>query len=291
VLAPVDLTPSSDRLLDRIALLPIAQDARLTLLHVLPGSLSPRDQQRVRRGAAKALAEEVRHLRKSPHIRVQTLIRVGAVAREVAKCANAVKAELIVMGRGSGRVLRDRFLGSTAERVVRQARLPVLLVRIRPRAAYSRPALAIDFDGTAHAVILSMLRLVQPPRPRAVIIHAFTDPYDGLRYSNLSEDEAEQRLAERRRSVSQALARLLATSLAQAKARPQDAPVWMTHIRHGSPRGIIRKIVENAEPDLLALGTRSSSVVARAFLGTVAGDLLRSVACDVLVVPPGVRRR
>jgi nucleotide-binding universal stress UspA family protein len=291
LLVPLDLTPSSDRIVGRVALLPLAEAARVTLLHVVPGSLSPREQRRIERDARKALAYEVRHLRKSASVHVETVVEVGGAADRIAAHANAMKAELIVMGRGGGRALRDVFLGSTAERVIRQAKLPVLVVRIRPRAAYSRPALALDFDRAANDVLGPLLRITQAPRPRVAIIHAFSDPYDGFTFSSLSEHEAEERLTRRRIQVSAKLAKLLAKLLLRAKVRPEDTPVWEAHIRHGSPRVVIRKTVEKEEPDLLVLGTRASSAVGRVFVGTIAGDALRAVTCDGLVVPPSSPKR
>ena len=47
---------------------------------------------------------------------------------------------------------------------------------------------------------------------------------------------------------------------------------------------------EMGEIDLLMLGSRGYSGVAYAFLGSVAGDLLRKAKCDVVVVPPSSRR-
>jgi nucleotide-binding universal stress UspA family protein len=291
LLVPVDLTPSADRVVGRIALLPLAEAARVTLLHVVPGSLSPREQRRTEQDARKALAYEMRHLRRSLSVQVEALVKFGGAADRIAAHADVMKAELIVMGRGGGRGLRDVFLGSTAERVIRQAKLPVLVVRSRPRAAYSRPALALDFDRAAYDVLGPMLRIIQSPRPRVAIIHAFGDPYDGFRFSSLSEHEAEERLTRRRIQVSAELARLLARLLRRAKLRPDDAPVWESHIRHGSPRVVIRKTVEKVEPDLLVLGTRASSAAGRVFVGTIAGDALRAVTCDVLVVPPSSPKR
>lgn len=66
--------------------------------------------------------------------------------------------------------------------------------------------------------------------------------------------------------------------------------MW-THIRPGRPRLVIEHAVKKADTDLLVLGTRGFTGVAHLFLGTVAGDVLRDVACDVLVVPPRPRRK
>lgn len=43
-------------------------------------------------------------------------------------------------------------------------------------------------------------------------------------------------------------------------------------------------------PSGLLVQTRNRTGIAHTFLGTVAGDVLRDVACDVLVVPPTDRR-
>ncbi len=288
LLVPVDLSPSSDRVLGRLALLPLAADARITLLHAVPGILPSRDQRSAERDAKRALRSEARHLAKSlPRtVRIEPIVELGAPHRKITDYAQSMKAELIVMGRGGGRALRDIFLGSTAERVIRQTRLPVLVVRLPPRSAYSRPALALELDQAAHEVLGLMLRMVPPPRPSVAVIHAFEPPFHRYVYPSLTRDEAEDRLASHQLEASQELARLLAAALARAKVTPEEAPLWKPHVRFGSPRMIIEKAVEKAETDLLVLGTKGHAGVAHMFLGTVAGDVLRAVASDVLVVPP-----
>lgn len=293
LLVPVDLTPSSDRVLGRLALVPLADDARVTLLHVVPGNLPPAERRGAESDARKALAREARHLSKSLRrtIRVEPLVTSGAPPKEIAKSASAVRAELIVMGRGGGRALRDAFLGSTAERVIRRSKLPVLVVRLAPRADYSRPALALDLDQAAHEVIGLMLRVIRPPRPYVQVIHAFDAPYERLAYPSVSEAVIERRRDELQRKASRDLSKLLASSLARVNVPPEQVPRWKHHIRFGSPRVIIRKAVQKADTDLLVLGTHGYAGVAHVLLGTVAGDVLRDVTCDVLVVPPRPAKR
>lgn len=85
------------------------------------------------------------------------------------------------------------------------------------------------------------------------------------------------------------IAKLLAASLVRANVSPAEAPTWKMHAQCGSARLVIEKVVKKADTDLLVLGTHGYSGVAHVLLGTVAGDVLREVACDVLVVP-GLRR-
>jgi nucleotide-binding universal stress UspA family protein len=292
VLVPIDLTPSSDRVLGRLSLLPLADDARVTLVHVVPGNLPHRDQRSAERDALHALVAEVRHARKtlSGKVSIEPLVLVGAPAKAIGACATHVKAELIVMGRGQGSALRDAFLGSTAERVIRQAQLPVLVIRLPPRAAYRRPALALDFDEAAHDVVRLMLILLPPPRPRVTVIHAYDTPYGGMIYQSLSKDEAHETKKEFQLRATQELAKLLAGALAQGRVPNEDAPSWKAHVRYGSARYVVAKTVRKMKPDLLVLGTHGYSGAAYVCLGTVAGDLLREAKCDVLVVPPVATR-
>lgn len=287
LLVPIDLTAISDRVLGRVALLPLAEGARVTLLHVVPDNLPATVQDHAERDASKALATEAKHLSAAlpKSVDIKQVVKVGSPAAEIAKYATSTKAELVVMGRGNSRALRDTFLGSTAERVIRCGQLPVLAVRLAPRAAYSKPAVALDLQPGSANVLAVMLRFIPAPRPRITAIHAFDTPYRGLVYPSLSEEDAEEWRNELERAATQRLTELLAESCTRAKLRHEDAPPWKTHVRCGSTRLVIEKAVKKADHDLLVLGTSGHSGAARVLLGTVAGEVLREVACDVLIVP------
>lgn len=258
------------------------------LVHVVPKGLPRAEQRGAVRDADAALAEEERHLRKAlpRSVRVGRLVRLGGAAKEIGACAARAKAELIVVGRGGASALREAFLGSTAERVIRKARLPVLAVGPSPRAAHWRPVVALDLDRAAIAVIRFVLRLFPPPRPPIPVVHAFGVPYSTLVYDSLSDAEiVEMQDVFRRRA-----GRELTERLDAAVPRTGTAPSWRVSVRYGSPRVVVRNVVRSAGADLLVLGTRGYSGAAHAFVGSIAGDLLRKAKCDVVVVPPEPRR-
>jgi nucleotide-binding universal stress UspA family protein len=185
--------------------------------------------------------------------------------------------------------MSDVFLGSTAERVIRQAQLPVLVVRLPARKPYCRPALALDLDHAAVAIVRLALRVVSAPRPPFAIIHAFDEPYHGLIYPSLS-DAAEERKGELQLRATREVETLLASAVKHVNLSPDDAAQWKTYVRYGSPRSVIENTLRKTEPDLLVLGTRGHTGAAYVFFGTVAGDVLRHAKCDVLVVPPAPSR-
>lgn len=288
VLIPVDLLQNSERVVERAALLPFTETARVTLLHVVPKPLPLRARQRIEGDARKALEGIARKLaRELPKkVELTTLVKTGTPAVEIARRAQSMKADLLVMGRVGRRPLRELFIGSTAERVIRQARLPVLVVRLPARGPYQRPLFALEDDPTAQEVLAFGLRMIPEPRPPLGLVHAYDPPIHGLIYPSLSPEEAKQYRRYFQQQAIHRLARLLSLAKLSGRIPGLEEVRWRQYVRYGSPRKVIPNAVTRKRADLLVLGTHGRSGVAHAFLGTVAGDVLREVPCDVLVVPP-----
>jgi nucleotide-binding universal stress UspA family protein len=288
LLVPIDLSPLSDRVVRRAVSLPIAAGGTITLLHVVPRRLPSRARRQAEKEARTALASAASQVSTAlPRaVSIEQSVNVGAPAAEIAERAVRLKADLVVMGRGMGRPLRDSFLGSTAERVIRQARMPVLVIRSPARTSYRRPTLGLDLDEAAEPVLAMLFRVIRPPRPRVTIVHAHDGPYLGRLYASLSNDEIEEEEQQYQQTTVPQIAQVIARVLRAQKRRPDEAPDFETYVRYGDPRSVIKTAVRTLDSDLLLLGTHGYSGVAQVFLGTVAGDVLRDVRCDVLVVPP-----
>jgi nucleotide-binding universal stress UspA family protein len=287
LLVASDLSASSDRAVGRVAQLPLADDARITLLHVLPEGLPSRLRRHEEAIALEALEEDRRKLARRLHAFewIRTVVRVGAAATEIAKRVVSLESELLVLGTGGGDTLRRTFLGSTAERVMRRSRVPVLATRIRPSAPYRRPAIAIDNEGSARDELVALLRLLGTPRPIVDVINAFEMPYGGLIYRRLPDHERANHLERYRHRAIRALEKTLISSLSGLTSARERHEGWRTHVETGSPRGVILESVTDVGSDILVLGSHAYRGASRALFGTVAGDVLRSVKCDVLMVP------
>ncbi len=138
VLVPVDFSEGSLKAL-RYAL-PLARQfgARLGLVHVLPAhffvgsEFGPVDfpvpeaewQENSERELKALAAREV-----GAGVEVETLVRHGQAAHEIAACALAWGADLMVLSTHGRSGLRHVLVGSVAENVVRYAPCPVLVVR------------------------------------------------------------------------------------------------------------------------------------------------------------------
>ena len=293
ILVPLDLSARSDRVVGRLAQLPLEAHARIVLLHVVPSLVAPRELRRALGDARKALYDEAQHLRERlpDTVEIDVEVRVGVALTKIAEQASRMNADLIVMGRGQARFLREAFLGSTAERVVRQSQRPVLAVRLQPRGAYQRPALAVGLDPLAEQAVHSAFKVLASPLPAIDVVHAFDIPFRGLIYPSLPRDEAKTMREAARANALHGLTQVLARALSTSGLRPTERPWWKHHVRFGSPREVVAEAVAKAGSDLLVVSTRACSGAAYAFAGSVAGDLLRAADCDVLIVPPAPAER
>lgn len=131
ILVPVDFSNCSTKAL--MYAIPFAKQfgARITVAHIAPyfvqpPSLAIDDTQLLEesRQALNKLAQDV-----GAHVKTQAVFRVGNPASKIVEVAQECAADLIIISTQGKSGLAHVFLGSTAERVVRHAPCPVLVVR------------------------------------------------------------------------------------------------------------------------------------------------------------------
>jgi glycine betaine transporter len=134
VLVPVDFSTLSLAALRHALTLAAASGARVVLLHVLepihPGLLM--DTTAVQTAARQVANERLEKLlietRRTCPMASREL-RAGHPVTTIIALAKRTQADLIVMGTRGRTGLRRALIGSVAERVVREAHCPVLVVR------------------------------------------------------------------------------------------------------------------------------------------------------------------
>jgi len=149
LIVPHDFSPSADRALVEAAALARHHGAKLVLIHItqLPPGFNassliadPRAEggeggEMIRVDAyarinatvkLDALADPLR----ADGVEVETRAAIGEIDEEILEAAKDCAADLIVMGTHGRRGLAHLFLGSMASKVLRQASIPVLTVRL-----------------------------------------------------------------------------------------------------------------------------------------------------------------
>lgn len=285
VLAATDFSPGATAAVARAASLPLARDGLLYVVHVMPArvpaKLRAQAEAAARRGLEVVVGSGTLAARRAGNrgLDVRPVLARGDDHVEIIRQARAREVDLVVVGLHGRRSLRDLFLGSTAERVVRMSDSPVLVVKRKPTQPYRRPLAAIDITDAARGGIEVMLRLVDPGTRQGWLVHAYQVPFEGLMSSGLSSTARAEYHQQWRDKAAAALGRLA------SELGPADL-WWKQVLRAGDPEAVILDAVERHRGDLVALGTHARSGVAHALIGSVAARVLRSVPCDVVVTRP-----
>jgi len=248
------------------------------VLHVLPPTGSSRSE------ALRGLEQVVTRAAPDRQPPVLPLVDQGAAHERLVLHGKVDEVDLIVLDshlRSSP--VRDFFLGTTAERVVRTSSIPVLVVNAPPKAPYERPLIALDLSPASLEALELTLRVAKPTSGMFDVIHAFETPNESLyrgRHMNLPPEDI---LAYRRDCKRKARAKIEA-----ALSRFERAGLrFRITMRRGDPRAAVLKEAARRGSDLIALGTRGHSNLGRMLLGSVASEVLGTATCDVLVAPGG----
>jgi nucleotide-binding universal stress UspA family protein len=161
LLAATDFSDDAEHAAYRAAMLTAEHSAQLRLLHVV--SRSSVDALRVilrsHPGAEVAMIEELSvmlgdlaaQLATQTGSKVSTALEIGDVLDEIVKASDP--ADLLVVGARGLNPIRDLLLGTTAERLLRKCRRPVLVVKQRPQGRYGKVLVAADLSPQSAAVL------------------------------------------------------------------------------------------------------------------------------------------
>lgn len=289
IVCATDFSPAGDAAVRRAALASARYGARLAVVHVVPSSLwddagqwladlagvGSVDPEQARADARRQLARVVEeNAAGAKAAGCTTDVRYGRPAPQIAAAARELGADLLVVGAHGEHPVRDLMMGSTAQKLLRMAPCPLLVVKRPPPFEYRTVLLPTDFSApAAHAAEIARALL---PDAHFHLVHAFELPYDGLmRYAGVNEATVQTY-----RAAAQAA---LAARLAELAADFRTGSAT-THVRHGyAPKRIDEWIVELAV-DLVVIAAHGKSELEAAFLGSVSAHVVQTAPCDVLLV-------
>lgn len=134
ILVAVDFSETSDKAFDHALSLARAFEAELLAIHVLeePILYAPTTAQVYRDEFEKTMQgrmDELLARHSGEGVEIRTLLKPGPPFLEVIRTAEAENCDMIVMGTHGHGPVQNMLMGSVAEKVVRKAKCPVLVVR------------------------------------------------------------------------------------------------------------------------------------------------------------------
>jgi nucleotide-binding universal stress UspA family protein len=204
----------------------------------------------------------------------------------IARAAAAQAAELVVMStHGRGDIRRFVF-GSVADEVLRQVKVPVLLIprdcqAELPTGRPLRVTVPLDGSPLAEAVLEPIIRIFGPLGAELTLVRAVEPLPPSLTPMQLAASgiDPASELAEASRYLESTAGQLRAQGLHVSSKTTYEPAI-----------PLIASLAQPESTDLLAFATHGRSGISRLLLGSVAAATLGQASVPVLLVGPGVLR-
>lgn len=278
ILVATDFSARSDRALRRATLIARRAGASMTIVHVVDGD-QPERMILADCAAATALLEEtVATLRDVDGIRADHMVKVDDVYSGILNAAVEAGAELIILGAHRSRV-RDVFVGTTVERVVRRSPLPLLVAVRTPSSSYRRTLLALDFDEASRSTGRAAVEMGIFENTEVVVMHAFDTPAENMMRRSLEAPKTIEDYVESEDARATEDFRRLADEIGLPRSAYRVVAI------KGSPARTILESAASEDAQLVVVGTNQRKGFERLLIGSVTEDLIREAHRDVLIVP------
>jgi nucleotide-binding universal stress UspA family protein len=301
ILCPTDFSDFSVRALTRAVSLARWFEARVTALHVLPRPVAfpagappyltvPAD---LTHGSREQEEKElVRWI--DPFLGegapLETRLAEGDPSREIQAAAEALPADLVIMGTHGRSGFQHLLLGSVTEQVLRRASCPVLAVGAKVTASspggplFHRILCPVDLSAASQATLDLALALAEENLARVTLLHVVESLLgevgpEGYRpvpklppMENTLVDQAREQLHEAGRG---------ADGFCNVSERVETGKAWQAILR----------VAHEANADLIVMGAHAQGGLGRLFFGSTANQVVRQAPCPVLVVREAKPRR
>ena len=311
VVVPLDGSELAEEVLPHVAEMIRGRDSQVYLLSVTPmmrgvassivdSHPNAGERQRVEQELKKYLRKVGRRL-EPVAAEVEVAVRFGRPADEVLAFADNVGADLIAMTTHGRSGIRAWIFGSVADRIMRGATCPVLLVRAgqaQLRTTYQRILVPLDGSELAEQILPYVKAFIRSPQSLGLVsdrvpgrgatriflisvlttglgdrtVALLTSYPPGLQLSTTALRYAEVEMQRYLRSVAAVL-------------RDHGAIVHV-EVRQGAPADEILDYAAEVEADLISMTTHGLSGLSRWVYGNVAGKVLQGAHSPVLLVRP-----
>lgn len=262
--------------LDSLELLNVQKSGWSDMLEVASRRADANQRTALVREASNRLKMAAERIRACHEIQCNITVCAGEAVPEIVAFAESQAADMIAVG-NSNRNRIEKLLGTTADKLMRMSRRPVLLVRTVPSRSYRRVVVPVDFSPESEYAARIAFELA--PDAHIVFFHAFSVWAEGkMKLAGIDEETIkayrEKYGAQARSELNQFIERLDPNLRSVSRA-----------VQFGLAVPTLLSYAEKVEPDLLVIGKHSGSRVEEFLMGSVTRRIINQTTCDVLVIP------
>ena len=291
ILVATDFSETADLALSRALDIAVRHESEVAILHVMQAEMPvmatpemivvPPDYEKVLRDSSEEGLARASARAKEAGVRVREILKQGGAAHQIAACADAIDADLIIVGTRGHTGFKHLLLGSVAEEVVRTAKRPVLIVHPgddRPIEPVKTVLFPTDFSATADHALSAATRLLSgSDDTKVLLVHTFNIspsvvPAGGFG-NGISPHFVEnaQQLAEQ------------ATAPAAEALRNRGFEVEVL-VERGDAAEVVTELASSRDVDIIVMGTRGHSKLRQILLGSTAERVVEHAPCPVMTV-------
>lgn len=278
IVAATDFSKISLEALKWAAFLSGEKHSNLHLIHVLPetnisisDTVSPEVLETLTRvnkqDATKKLDKIVKRIKSNKNVNVDAVITQGSPHHEILKFADKKKGDIIVLGTRGLSDLEAFIIGSTASRVTRGSKIPVLVIRKPKRTKAKKILVPTDLSKVSLEGLKFAVEFAQDYEVSSI---------DVLTCIESSESELPDNVLEKTKDkLKKEISKLIGSETNSINYNIVPA--------YSVPEGII-DFVQKKKIDLIIMASHGRSGVSRILLGSNAEKVVKKSSVPVIVV-------
>lgn len=280
LLCATDFSERSDRALRRAMLVAREENAVLDLVHVVDDDRPKQFVDHDATGARALLRQQVATLGSVDGVQGESDVILAEPFEGIVRTTEERRPDLLVLGPHRRQFLRDAFVGTTSERVIRKVACPVLSVNGPPVGPYFQILLTTDLSEASKAAVQRYLGLGIFASANHAILTVFDVLALRLAMSDtLPKEDRDYHVASEAAEAQRNVA-ILASKLGHSSLQ-----IMVRH-RETTVANEILKAAEQMQADLVVMATQNTGGLARMMLGSVTQQVLQNAKIDVLTLPP-----
>ncbi|WP_420230985.1 universal stress protein [Pseudomonas sp. ABY48] len=279
IIVATDLSERSDRALRRATLLARDMGAKMTLITAVEGDRPQRLVVEEKRGTEALLRDMSATICNVDHISCETRVIIAEPSQAIVQFSAEMAPDLLVIGPHRRQLFRDIFIGTTAERTIRNAPCPVLMVNAVPAAPYKNVLLTTDLSDGSRDAIERYWKMGWANYTSHSILNVFEAPILQLTMTSaMTEQERRLHIEDEKQKAAVALSTFM------GKIKIKGVHPVLRHSGAETNHEILAAAAETSA-DLIVLATQSKRGLERWLLGSVTEKVLMYSEIDVLTIP------